>query len=123
MPYGHNIATCLHCGAQFTAGDAIPDICPGCEDAGHAGLPLDCPLCRLARRARIDAAIAAFDVPITAAEVRRRERTRAAIAESRADSAAGVPMASFDRWLAVEFQPCLDANYNLTWETDDDGRE
>jgi hypothetical protein len=120
MPYGHNIATCLHCGTQFTTGDAIPDICPACADAGHSGLPLDCPLCRPARCARIDAAIAAFDVPITAAEVRRRERVRAALAESRADSAAGVPMASFDRWLADEFQPCVDANDNLTLGDDDE---
>jgi hypothetical protein len=124
MPYGHNIATCLHCGTQFQVGDAIPDICPECEDAGHSGLPLDCPLCRSARRARIDAAIAASPcAPITPEERRKRLRVRAALAESRAASAAsaaGVPMASFDRWLAVEFQPCLDKSDNLTLGDDDE---
>jgi hypothetical protein len=121
MPYGHNIATCLHCGTQFTVGDAIPDICPACEDAGHAGLPLDCPLCRPTRRARIDATLtASLGAPLTPEERCKRLRVRAALAESRAAGAAGVPMASFDRWLAVEFQPCLDANDNLTWEDDDE---
>jgi hypothetical protein len=121
MPHGHYIATCLHCGHQWTVGDAILLICPGCEDAGHAGLPLDCPLCRPARRVRIDATLtASLGAPLTPEERRKRLRVRAALAERRAASAAGAVMTYFDRWLTVEFQPCLDANDNLTWEADDE---
>jgi hypothetical protein len=85
MPHGHNIATCLHCGHQWTVGDAILLICPACEDAGHVGLPLDCPLCRPTRRARIDATLAAsLGAPLTPEERCKRLRVRAALAESRA---------------------------------------
>lgn len=71
MPHGLHIATCLHCGRQWTVGDCIPITCPNCVAAGHRGWPLtDCPPClkeSKAMRARIDAALAAArsDVLVT----------------------------------------------------------
>ena len=43
MPYGHHIATCLHCGKRWTVGDCIPSICSKCHSDGHRGTSLDCP--------------------------------------------------------------------------------
>jgi hypothetical protein len=76
MPYGLNIATCLHCGRQWTVGDCIPSVCPECDEAGHRGLPgfpitgslLDggCPECDRQRR----------EIMVRAGEARQRRRER-----------------------------------------------
>jgi hypothetical protein len=60
MPYQEHIATCMHCGASFTSGDAIEDTCWPCTQNGHRGTLLDCPVCarrETERRRRIDEAI------------------------------------------------------------------
>ena len=60
MPHGQHIATCMHCGKQWTVGDCIPDTCEECYAEGHRGI-FDCPVCAQRaklRREKIDAAIA-----------------------------------------------------------------
>lgn len=45
MPFGHHIARCQHCGKEWMVGDCIPSICPECQEAGHTGSTIGCPLC------------------------------------------------------------------------------
>lgn len=70
MPYGCNIATCLHCHKRWTVGDGIPSICNECRQAGHKGMPffaLDlagedaCPICKADRERMLADARAASD--------------------------------------------------------------
>jgi hypothetical protein len=117
MPHGHNIGTCLHCGTQFTCGNAILDVCPGCAAGGHSGALLNaCPACATAtrmRRARIDAVLSEA---ATAEERAKRERTRAAIAESKA---ARERPSEVLRWIAEAlegWEPGIDADGNFTLE-------
>jgi hypothetical protein len=36
----------MHCGTHYTCGDCITHTCPECDDAGHRGWTLDCPVCQ-----------------------------------------------------------------------------
>jgi hypothetical protein len=123
MPITEDMAICHHCVklkyVHCIINDAQPVVCPECEDAGHVGSPLDCPLCRPARRARIDAALtASLGAPLTPEERRKRLRVRAALAESRA---AGDRPSEALRWIAealMDRTPCIDADGNFTLEDD-----
>lgn len=47
MPYGMNIATCMHCGRKLVVGDCILSTCPECYAVGHRniGAGFGCPVC------------------------------------------------------------------------------
>lgn len=40
-----NVASCLHCGREWLAGDSVPTVCEECWVDGHRGFPLGCPVC------------------------------------------------------------------------------
>lgn len=72
MPYGEHRVRCHHCGIYFNCGDCIKTVCHDCEQSGHQGFGVGCPVCEHADkqelrdtirdlRKRLDEAIAEID--------------------------------------------------------------
>lgn len=76
-----HIAVCLHCGARFRCGDAIPDVCRACELAGHQGTPFisglhgepPCPVCAAEHAVRKQEVAEDFKAATSTASVSRLE--------------------------------------------------